>query len=92
MFDSEEDDTIDISEIVCEALVSIAYYLLLLLLLLANWLEVADVIQCSGTCRKLWSRAPLTLPGPSRSCRAKASDNISFKYSFNRFIGHLSLF
>ena len=25
MFDSEEDDTIDINEIVCEALVSIAY-------------------------------------------------------------------
>ena len=27
-----------------------------------------------------------------RSCRTKASDDISFKYSFNRFIGHLSLF
>ena len=59
---------------------------------MAYWLEVADLIQCSGTCRKLWSLAPLTLPGPSRSCRTKASDDISFKYSFNRFIGHLSLF
>ena len=59
---------------------------------MANWLEVADVIQCSGTCRKLWSRAPLTLPGPSRSCRTKASDDISFNYSFNTLIGHLSLF
>ena len=42
--------------------------------------------------RRLWSLAPLTLPKPSRSCWTKASDDISFKYSFNRFIGHLSLF
>ena len=55
-------------------------------------IEVADVIQCSGTCRKLWSLAPLTLPGPSRSCRTKSSDDISSKHSFNRFIGHSFLF
>ena len=42
--------------------------------------------RCNSVLRKLWSLAPLTLPGPSRSCRTKASDDISFKYSFHRFI------